>query len=170
MHIWEFCSTWGLHNWQLTWNSGGSSFILTVVAVLQILYSANMNVLLPSCFPTCMWNHSSEKYTNTCSTLDFVVSVYQTALCCGGLLLWKQIIVPVLNGISRLRTCAYYYHEQMLITSFFFSLEMFLTPVDGGPGLLLSMLGWSMGLCHVCCRGAFGSWGIIECGKVFNFS
>lgn len=74
--------------------------------------------ILPSCFHTRMWNHSSDKYTNTWSTLDFV---YQTVLCCGRLLLQKWIFMPTLNGIYRLHTCACYYHEQMLITSFLFN-------------------------------------------------
>lgn len=57
-----------------------------------------------------------------------------------------------------------------LLLLFLTLLDMFLTHVDGGAGLLLSMLSRSIGLCQAYCRGAFGSWEIIECRKVFNFS
>lgn len=142
--------------------------VLSFVAVSQThhpfaLYWVNSFALLPCCSQTCMWNHSLEKYTNTCSTLDF---------CCQTVFVLRWITAVKADHDASAEWHFQASHMCLLLPwtdvnyFFFFTLlEMFLSPVGGGSGLLLSMLGWSMGLCHVCCRGAFGSGGIIECRK-----
>lgn len=66
-----------------------------------------------------------------CSSVEFVFIVYK-----------KQIIMPSLNDIYKLYTCAWPQHEQMLIDSFLSFIKNFIrTSLNRGPGLLLSILG-----------------------------
>lgn len=100
----------------------------------------------------------------SCESLDFVVSEYQTALCCGGLLLQKHIFMPRLNDIYRLCLVSPWTAVDYILSS------QYVPQSKRWKAGSFLRAGWKRRPLSWLQQRNYRSWKIIECRKVFNFS